>query len=378
MSLPIELIALFCEYLSSQEILDIIEDFHLLPQKETYMMSIKFMNKNRYEQIKNKGVFRFPDVTKIQLVEKKIHWNILSHSKDGIHLLTKNQDKIKWMNTSNNPAAAKLIKKYIADGKSKLLVFSQVLTNKNQGLVVELLENHPELFNGVQNKSYYMSSFPHTFHLLNKKEGNWYELSKNPHPEAVQMCLDSDQADWGELCKNPGALEFLEKKEYIDKVVWKELCKNPNASHIWKKEEYVDKLDWNSLSGNPAAISLLEANVDKIVWIELMKNPNAGKLLEENLTNPNIKIADLCSNPAIVPMIENELIDMTKVDWKRLSGNSAAIPILEKNLDKISWEELSSNRRGTDLVEKDINKIYEFIYSEGHSSSIYIINEFDM
>ena len=34
-------------------------------------------------------------------------------------------------------------------------------------------------------------------------------------------------------------------------------------------------------------------------------------------------------------------IDINKLDWKMMSGNSNAIQILEKNLDKINWNYLT-------------------------------------
>jgi len=36
-------------------------------------------------------------------------------------------------------------------------------------------------------------------------------------------------------------------------------------------------------------------------------------------------------------------IDPKKIDWYRLSGNPAAISLLEKNIEKISWIWLSKN-----------------------------------
>jgi hypothetical protein len=56
-------------------------------------------------------------------------------------------------------------------------------------------------------------------------------------------------------------------------------------------------------------------------------------------------------------------INLDKINWYILSGNSTAIHILEKNLDKINWDELSGNKSIFKLNTQDIisymcNNIY--------------------
>ena len=50
-------------------------------------------------------------------------------------------------------------------------------------------------------------------------------------------------------------------------------------------------------------------------------------------------------------------IDIEKLDWRSLSANPNAIPLLEQNLDKIEWNYLSGNPNAIHLLEKNIDKI---------------------
>jgi hypothetical protein len=45
----------------------------------------------------------------------------------------------------------------------------------------------------------------------------------------------------------------------------------------------------------------------------------------------------LSGNTAAIHILENNL---DKIEWVRLSGNPAAISLLENNLDKIDWDSI--------------------------------------
>ena len=102
----------------------------------------------------------------------------------------------------------------------------------------------------------------------------------------------------------------------------------------------LNKLYYDKLLLNPKALSFIEK--------ELKRNPNGGKISWEHLS----------MNPEAIKFIEDELQRKPyNINWWRLSGNPAAIHLLEKNPEKIDWDLLSSNPAATKLLEKNQDKI---------------------
>jgi len=211
MSVPLKLIALSCEYLSSQEILYIIDDYELSSQENKYMINKKFINRERYTQILEKGIFEFPtsitftpgiinlgDITLLAANFDSINWNYyLSGNSSATKLLN---DKIDWMMLSLHPGAIKLLE-----------------------------ENKDKIY--------------------------WRELSRNPG--ALKLLeANEEKIDWQYLSENPSALRLLE--ENLDKIDWNYLSKNPAALRLLEK--YPRKINWYSLLKNSAATYLLEEN----------------------------------------------------------------------------------------------------------------------
>src|SRR5271154_4850505 len=105
---PLKLIALFCEYLSSQEILDIIRDYKLQPQENKYVITKEFINEDRYQTIKEKEIF---EISFSKLIRDSIDWWDLSSNPAALNLLKKNKEKIDWAWLATNPAAIHLLEK---------------------------------------------------------------------------------------------------------------------------------------------------------------------------------------------------------------------------------------------------------------------------
>ena len=78
--------------------------------------------------------------------------------------------------------------------------------------------------------------------------------------------------------------------------------------------------------------------LDKLNWSWLSGNPAAIHILEQNLDK--ITWRWLSANPAAIHLLEQ---NPDKINWITLSLNPAAIHILEQNLDKIYWFWLSKN-----------------------------------
>ena len=92
----------------------------------------------------------------------------------------------------------------------------------------------------------------------------------------LRSWIDINKIDWNGLCKNPNAIDLLEKNH--DKIHWSLLSENPNAISILSKNK--DKINRYSLSKNPIAIHILsKINVD---WSALSFNLTAMYLLSSN------------------------------------------------------------------------------------------------
>ena len=85
---------------------------------------------------------------------------------------------------------------------------------------------------------------------------NWYGLSRNPSPRALQLLED-----------NP------------DKINWFQLSENQSERALQLLEDNPDKINWYNLSFNPSprALQLLKKNTDKINWDGLFRNPHIFK-----------------------------------------------------------------------------------------------------
>ncbi len=93
------------------------------------------------------------------------------------------------------------------------------------------------------------------------------------------------------------------------------------------------------LSRNEIGIYKLKdwIDINKINWVKLSCNSNAIHILEKNIDKINWHY--LSENPNAIPILEKY---PHKINWHNLSENPNAIHILEKNIDKIEWS-FSSN-----------------------------------
>jgi hypothetical protein len=241
-----------------------------------------------------------------------------------------------------------------------------------------------------------------------------YYLCDNTNINAITILktLDPDNLDWKALSGNPSAIELLSLSENYNRIDWESLSGNPSAIKLLSIQEYYKKIDWNKLSGNLNAIELLVANKKNINWGNLSGNPNAMHLIKEKIEHENNILTEeeyddlnykekidwekLSGNPSAdaskylsLPenynnifwdklsgspnkeaikllkkkikeekrLTENELNELPiyqKIDWYNLSGNYAAIKLLQMNQDKIRWDTLSANPKAISLIKKKI------------------------
>src|SRR5271155_417523 len=121
--ISLELIALSCEYLSSQEILYIIDDYKLSYQgKGSCMINKKFIDLGRYKQILPAIVFKFPksmvlysaNYPGLNYLSSNLASSFYTRSVDWIFLSSNPASKsymklVDWLFLSTNPAAIKLL-----------------------------------------------------------------------------------------------------------------------------------------------------------------------------------------------------------------------------------------------------------------------------
>ena len=65
-------------------------------------------------------------------------------------------------------------------------------------------------------------------------------------------------------------------------------------------------------------------------------------------------------------------IDFNKIDWKWLSCNTAAIHILERNLDKVNWSGLSRNAAAIHILERNLDKV-DWCWLSSNTAAIHIL-----
>ena len=274
------------------------------------------------------------------------------------------------------------------------------------GIPVHKLLQYPSFLFQNKNALYFL--------MANNIEINYYSLSGNTNPIAIQLLKEEIKVnpdvriDWGALSKNPKAMKIL--KANRGKIVWGFLSfnTNPEAMKLIEDEIKVNPMHinfeglaanetpeamkliednllientiytinwnrfWQILSRNSKAIKILKANREKIDWCELSGNQTdeAIKLLEEKMiTNPDIVNWNILSgnpNQRAFAILE---ANPKKINYRRLSNNSnpKAIELLKKRMevqndrlstnDKIDWAELSKNPAAIELIK--IRIIYE-------------------
>jgi hypothetical protein len=262
--------------------------------------------------------------------EAKLVAHNLSTNLGAIAYLKANPGRIMWLPLMKNPNAEELFDYDHIKNNSwcdfaenpagvHMHIYHQNKINwwpfcKNtHPLAIELLEKNPEKINWT-----YLSANPAAIDLIKKHVDTLVDfrtLSKNPHPEAVEILTAHSfrpQIDWEAVSGNPSAIQLL--KKHIEKISWEALSGNPNGIELL--EQYPDKIWWEKLSANPNAMDLITKYQENIVWKYLCRNPNAMELI---------------------------LAHQDKISWEDLSANPSAVEFLQQHPDKIRWKQFSSN-----------------------------------
>jgi hypothetical protein len=193
---------------------------------------------------------------------------------------------------------------------------------------------------------------------------NWFELSKNPHPAAIELLMKNKElVDWRRFCINPSdeAIEYLKKNP--DKIYFDYLCINSNPAIMELLKGNESKINWSALSANSGAIELLKANQNKINCSNLAANPAIFELKDGQMELlewiPKIarKSRLLSSNPnAVDYLIKN---DPENIDYYYFSSNPNAVAHLKANPNKINFGGLAINPNSEAI------KLFKECYKKG-------------
>jgi hypothetical protein len=310
-------------------------------------------------------------------------------------------EKLYWRELCENPNAIKMIEerivfdstlteeeyydKYHMDFENKMVHWPTLSANKNaielikKKIIAEdslTLEEYERLLNN--NRLDWirigMNENPEAIELLNKKPSNinWDMLSMNKNamelfilpkyneeklidPEIfLNMYGRNETLNWGALSCNEGAITII--KEYL-------LFEDTIPFAIYKDLDYSKKIDWSVLAVNPKAMPIITKFIEKYIqyedindknnpnyryaehfhglWGNLSKNPNAAKYLYEKYPQ-KIYWPAFSENPKAIKYLKDP-INYDKIDWSKLSKNTAAIDLLKENIEKIDWYYISCN-----------------------------------
>ncbi len=186
-------------------------------------------------------------------------------------------------------------------------------------------------------------------------------ISKNQNPVVMEIFkYNPDMVSWMNLSMNPSAIMLLEEniskyesRFWITRIISFIILKILNI--VYRLE-----MDFNLITYNYNFFCILCKYIDyhrdictlKVNWRYLSKNINAIPLLEKHLDK--IDWYYLSRNPNAISLLEKNL---DKIDWYCLSRNPNAIHLLEKNLDKIDWKYLSRNPNAIHLLENNLDRI---------------------
>ena len=163
-----------------------------------------------------------------------------------------------------------------------------------------------------------------------------------------------EKLDWFQLSRNEDAIKII--KEHL-------LFEDTIPLEIYNYLESSNKIDWGGLASNPNAMPIIIRFIERYIqyediddeehpyyryaqhfddiWRNLSKNPKAAKYLYENYRR-KINWRAFSENPKAIRYL-NDPINYEKIDWSKLSKNTAAIDLLKENIEKIDWYYISCN-----------------------------------
>jgi len=170
---------------------------------------------------------------------------------------------------------------------------------------------------------------------------------------------------------NPRAREFI--YQHIDEFDFDDeaytfLSRNPSMVDLFKWQPR--EIKWDDMCENPKAKDLILDNVDRWIGTERVKRLRSmARNSDPDVLQYVIEAAET-GNPFVMQYVWStlsfnehafHLIDWVRhfdrIDWRMMSFNEAAIPLLEAHQDRINWETLSFNKNAIHLIEANLLRI---------------------
>ena len=114
----------------------------------------------------------------------------------------------------------------------------------------------------------------------------------------------------------------------------------------------VEKLEMRELSEQPEAVEFLRENPEYIDWQTITSNSAAVSIMENNIDK--IDFSWLSSQAHGVHLLKKY---KERINWHDFSVNPAGISLIEENLDKVDWAMLSQNENAIHILENNLDKI---------------------
>ena len=264
-----------------------------------------------------------------------------------------------WPSLSNNENAIELIKeRIIAEDLLTLQEYETLgFTNRLDWTGIVLNENYEamELLNMKRSKI--------NWNLLsiNKNAMELFILPKYNEEKLIDqdilfniMHYTNEKLDWYQLSRNENAIKIIKEHILFEDTIPLEIYNDLHSSN---------KIDWGGLASNPNAMPIIIRFIERYIqyediddeehpyyryaqhfddiWRNLSKNPKAAKYLYENYRR-KINWRAFSENPKAIRYL-NDPINYEKIDWSKLSKNTAAIDLLKENIEKIDWYYISCN-----------------------------------
>lgn len=259
---------------------------------------------------------------------KQINWNGMSEnpSPKAIALLEQNLDKVNWRGLCKNPSLEAM--RFLAKHPGKI--------------DWDIIHDHPLLIDLLEMLEKKLG--PTKFSELSYYKFKWYKIWKHPDvfrlvgTEVVTSCFKKVQKGTEVVFKK--SKQFIIKHPY--KINWKSLSENPSPTALNMLNKNMDKIDFEGLfhNTNPASFGILSK------FLEIGINRNKYDRTNEK------KIAKACQHPEVVRLLGGIVNTLTWRNWKILSANPHAIPLLEANPRKINWSEIYKNPNAGPIIEK--------------------------
>ena len=155
---------------------------------------------------------------------------------------------------------------------------------------------------------------------------------------------------------NPAAVCII-KRININYINWDQISLNSSIDIIPFFEKNLNKLNYFLLSRTDNSLILIEKYPElayKFNWREISKNPNAIPILEKY--SNKIVWGYLCLNKNGISMLRQNL---NKINWKNISKNKNALSLLYlcPNINLLDWSMLSENNGVVPFLETHIEMI---------------------